>query len=114
VRILRNVHGPWHLLLTHHWVAAYELSILALNSAHIGHPSSGELKHRLIETLHVHHIREPLRHRLKVVLHIRHAWHLQPVAKVIIRNLPDIHITELIDVILSSLVDMTYLPRHLP
>ena len=113
VRVLGDIHGSWHLLLGHHWATDRELSVLPLSCAHALHAWAGEWKHVLVETLHIYYVREALRHRLEVALHARHVGHLDSVAEVVVRDLSDVHVTELIDVVLSGLVDLPYLALHL-
>lgn len=71
------------------------------------------MKHILVKTLHIHHVWEALRHRLEVALHAWHVGHLDSVAEVVVGDLSDVHVTELIDVVLGSLVDLPYLALHL-
>lgn len=84
VRVLRHIHRPWHLLLGHHGVVDWELTILALRGPHILHSRCSEGKHVLIETLHIHHVREALRHSLEVSLHVWHIGYLYSVAIVVV------------------------------
>ena len=113
VRVLRDIHGSRYLLLGHHRASDWELSVLPLSCTHALHAWVGELKHVLVKTLHIHHVWEALGHRLEVALHARHVGHLNSVSEVVVGDLSDVHVTELIDVVLGSLVDLPYLALHL-